>query len=174
MRRTLVHILVTILMASATSVQARLGYTKEQCDQQYGKPIDSLKVNWGYRYTYVINDIRIEASFSTGRSVVDNIKYSISGAFTEGQITTILGFSGEGGTWRVLNTRPIEWASIGSALLKEYRSSKGGDASLFSKEYGASQLLQIRSSYDVSEEQKITRQREQQELDKARRQTDGL
>lgn len=172
MKRSL--ILAIMIIALAPRAQARLGYTKEQCDQQYGKPVETFKADWGYRYTYAKNGIRIEVPFTTGRDVADRITYEIAGEFSDEQVAKLLELNNEGGKWTLLSVPKLAYESVGAVRLKMYRCTEGGEASWWVQKFGAIQRLEIRSSYEMSEERKKTLDTWKQKERKERQQLDGL
>jgi len=90
-----------VVFGIAQISEARLGFTKEQCDEQYGKPVSDDTDKVGHRrVSYLKNDIKIQVQFFRGSTIVEVIDYRpTSGFLTEEQLTALLGLNSEGGVW---------------------------------------------------------------------------
>ena len=163
---------VLVVLGTVQISQARIGFTREQCDTQYGKAVRENPISeGGYVVQYLKNDVLIWATFYPPRKVVDKITYNIEGTMTVDQQDVLLGLNAEGGVWSVTRDKP---KVLGYCVyLKEWSSTTGGVAEL-SCDDGKKYRLTVTGSFKVKEEAKKKKASSDVEEQKALKQVDGL
>lgn len=98
----------------ATSAFARLGESKKQCEERYGKP-DNLPTHQGIvGHSYKKDGITINAEFYGDKCI--RISYRVSGRFmTPDLVNTLLSANQSGGGWRMLRQSKNENGAVVSS-----------------------------------------------------------
>lgn len=144
---------VLLLLATAQSSLARIGFTREQCDAQYGAaigektnlvdPAKRLDKEWyliNHEVEYKKNGVSIWVHFYDTRKVVDEIGYDITGEVPDALQDSLLKLNAEGGAWSVYVDEKLKtWLKslktvYPYAIRRDWHCTSGGVCSLKSTE----------------------------------------
>jgi len=192
---TLLAVLITLGIAQIS--QARIGFTREQCDAQYGTPIKVEQYEWGAVVTYKKNGISIEVWLDKQRMGCEYISYTVDYGndsavkdpdgqkFTDEVLRSLLELNSEGGDWVLIDEHKKEFAMLSDTVFsRSWRSSKGGEA-----EFGkvvhfnvfpmiTNEGLSITSAFRVADlaerEKKKKNQEKEQKATEAKERVKGL